>query len=264
MSLDLSGLKITDDQLPLLARGNTRAEYRHLFLRDNHLTDDGLANYLKANPVWATLDLSGNPIVGSCIAELRNVSTLVLENIPLTDAILLSAISPTGFPGPTKKMVLSGNHVTSAVLNSVGQGVELGAPGITEAQLMNCNVQGFTSLILKGKSFDGSCFSTWHPRVFQLGLQGTGVTDETIRFLRNITGLQIIDLSDTEVTDACLLELRNVQFINLSGTKITYAGLQTASFANLQRIQIALGQYSVEEVRELKKSLPLVVGKSGE
>ncbi len=264
MSLDVSGLKVTDDQLPLLARSNTRAEYRHLVLRDNLLTDSGLANYFKANPVWATLDLSGNPIDGSCIAELRNVSTLVLENIPLTDAIIQSAISPTGFFGPTKKMVLSGNQVTSVVLNSVGPGVELGESGITESQLRNCNVQGFTRLILKGKSFDGSCFSTWHPRVFELGLRGTGVTDETIRFLRNITGLQIIDLSDTEVTDACLPELRNVLYINLSGTKITYDGLRAASFARPQRIQIALGQFSVEEVRELKKSLPLVVGKSGD
>ncbi len=264
MSLDLSGLQITDDQLPLLARSNTRAEYRHLVLRDNLLTDSGLSNYFKAHPVWATLDLSGNPIDGSCIAELRNVSTLILENIPLTDAIIQSAISPTGFPGPTKKMVLSGNQVTIAVLSSIGPGVELGEPGITETQLMNCNVQAFTRLMLKGKSFDGSCFSNWHPRVFELGLRGTGVTDETIRFLRNITGLQIINLSDTEVTDACLPELRNVLYINLSGTKITYDGLRAASFARPQRIQIALGQFSVEEVRELKKSLPLVVGKSGD
>ena len=54
----------------------------------------------------------------------------------------------------------------------------------------------------------------------------------------------------------------NVLYINLSRTKITYDGLGAASFAHPQRIQIALGQFSIEEVRELKKSLPLVVGKS--
>ena len=230
MSLDLSGLKITDDQLPLLARGNTRFEYRSLVLRDNLLSDGGLANYFKVHPVLGTLDLSGNPIDGSCIAELRNVATLVLENIPLTDAIVTAAISPTGFPGPTKKIVLSGNQVTIAILNLVGPGLELGEPGITEAQLMHCSVPGFTRLSLKGKSFDGSCFSSWHPSVFELDLQGTGVTDETLRFLRNITGLNIINLSDTGVTDACLPELRDVLYINLSGTKISYEGLRSASF----------------------------------
>ncbi len=262
-SLNLSGLHITDEQLPPISQHRSNQWSRSLLLRDNQLTDTGLKElFAKWGGVCDTLDLSGNPLDGSCLSELRNVQVLILEDVPLTDVDLDAVISTTGkFSGPTTKIVLSETKLTEAILGSVGPGIELGDGGITEDRLALCTVQGLTLLKLKGKSFTGRCFETWHPRISHLDLQGSSVTDATMKFLSNITGLGQVNLADTEITDVALPYLSKCMFLNLSNTRITFDGLLRASFQNTQTIQVALGQFSVEEVRALKRKLPVVVGK---
>lgn len=262
-SLDLSGLHITDEQLPLIQNNKSLGWSRSFFLRDNQLTDIGLKELFAKWGGCNTLDLSGNSIDGSCLSELRNVQVLILENLLLTDVDLDAVITTTGkFSGPTTKIVLSNTKLTEAILGSVGPGIELGDGGITEDRLALCTVEGLTLLKLKGKSFTGRCFQTWHPRISRLDLQGSGVTDQTMKFLSNITGLTQVNLADTEITDAALPYLSKCMVLNLSNTRITFEGLHSASFQNAQTIQVALGQFSVEEVRALKRKLPVVVGKT--
>ncbi len=262
-SLDLSGLHITDEQLALIQNYKSIQWSRSLFLRDNQLTDAGLKELFVKWGGCDTLDLSGNPLDGSCLSELRNVKVLILENLPLTDVDLDAVITTTGkFSGPTTKMVLSNTKLTEAILGSVGPGIELGDGGITEDRLALCTVQGLTLLKLKGKSFTGRCFETWHPRIYHLDLQGSGVTDATMKFFSNITGLVQVNLADTQITDAALPYLSKCMHLNLSNTRISFDGLHGASFQNANTIQVAVGQFSVEEVRALKRKLPVVVGKS--
>ena len=264
-SLDLSGLEITDEELPLLWSESNQSNRRDfkLSLRDNKLTDAGLKAFFRNH--WGdfhTIDLSGNPIDGSCLSELRAVQNLILEGLPLTDASLASFISPAGpFRGPIDKIGLAGNRLTAASLAGFSNEIEIGEGNLTDAELRKCTVTWLRTLKLKGKSFDGSCFDTWHPTINQLDLEGTGVSDETVKLLANVTSLYRLNLAGTEITDAALPYLKNAHQLNLSNTRITFEGLRDSQLQNLLGIQVSLGQFSVEQIRELKKKLPIVVGK---
>jgi hypothetical protein len=67
-----------------------------------------------------------------------------------------------------------------------------------------------------------------------LSLRETQVTDAGLVHLKGIAGLQLLDLASTNVTDAGLVhlkELKALHWLNLPGTKVTTAGvkdLQTA------------------------------------
>ena len=264
-SLDLSGLQITDDQLSMLWSDEASFETLSLYLRDNLLSDAGLAKFFKEhNGVFKTLDLSGNPLDGSCLSELRKIETLILERLPLTDASLGAVMSPTGlFIGPSERIVLSRNNITEGALGTVlpSCGVTLGEGTVTDADLANCKVPMIQVLKLRGRSFDASCFETWHPMMGLLDLEGSGLTDETVKYLSNVR-FSILNLTDTEITDAALPHLSSARFLNPSRTRITFDGLRSAYFKDLQMMQLAVGQFSVEEIRILKRKLPIVVGKT--
>jgi Leucine Rich repeat len=264
-SLDLSGLGITDEELPLLwsdSNQSNRSDLK-LSLRDNKLTDSGLKAFFKYH--WGdfdAIDLSGNPIDGSCLTELRSVRDLILEGLPLTDASLASFISPSGpFRGPIDKIGLAGNQLTAASLAGFSNEIELGEGNLTDAELRKCTVTSLRALKFKGKSFDGSCFDTWHPTINQLDLEDTGVNDETVKFLANVNSLYRLNLAGTEITDAALPYLKNAHQLNLSSTRITFQGLRDSQLQSMIGIQVSVGQFSVDEIRELKKKLPIVVGK---
>ena len=258
-SFDLSGLGIDDQECPLLLP--FLGFDRSLYARDNQLTDNALKELFgQSDLCCGTLDFSGNPINGSCFRELANVKTLILESIPVTDSVLNDVFAPNGsLKAPMHETVVSNTQLTEAALGCLGARVELGE-GISESSLADCTVAALTELKLKGKSFDGRCFDKWHPTIQKLDMSGSAVSDETIPFLSNFTWLISLNLENTAISDASLPYLRSVANLKIANTRITFEGLRDASLPNAWSVHIALGQFSVDQVRELKKKHPIIVG----
>jgi hypothetical protein len=91
------------------------------------------------------------------------------------------------------------------------------------------------------------------PDTAVLQMANPDVTDGTLEYLRGMTGLRELDLTDTQVTDAglaVLKELPNLQDLRLTRTRVTEQGVreQVLTLPNLRRL----------DVRGLKLPRPLL------
>jgi len=256
-SLDLSGLNMTDDDVSLL--GDKRF-LNVLELRDNQLTDKGIKEILASSNL-ESLDLSGNNFDGSCLAgNFSTIPTVILEHVPLTDAIFASIDKRTSI----QRMVLSNTQMTNAALRGIVNfnQLELGDGAIDDQGLALSGITSLTFLKLKSKQFTGKCFETWSPYIRALDLSGSGIQDETIPLLSKIAGLSNLWLNDTNITDAALPHLAKLPIfhLDLSNTEVTYEALIRTPFFQYQTVKVAVGQFTPVQVRELKRKMHLVVG----
>ena len=101
----------------------------------------------------------------------------------------------------------------------------------------------------------------WKPNLSSLDMSHSGVTDETIANIVQLRGLGgHLDLSDTEVTDACLplLAKTNVYFISLCDTKVTSEGLAKINWG-FRRIGISPAQFTEAELKPLLKRVDILI-----
>jgi hypothetical protein len=94
-------------------------------------------------------------------------------------------------------------------------------------------------------------------------------TDDDLRHIEVLYGLQWLDLSDTNITDATLERVANLpslQHLNLTGTAVSDAGIGWLSrMRQLQELDVGHTQISWTGAEQLSRSLPrtMVIWKSG-
>lgn len=88
------------------------------------------------------------------------------------------------------------------------------------------------------------------------------VTDDWLKHLAPLKELQWLNLSGTEVTDAGLMELagfKKLQTLKLAGTEVTDAGLkELASLKELRILDLKKTKVTDAGVAELQKAIPAV------
>ncbi len=96
-----------------------------------------------------------------------------------------------------------------------------------------------------------------------LQLVNTQITDAGMPVMRNLQSLRYLDLSNTKITDAGLSvmsDLQSLRYLELGGTGVSDAGLQYLSgLKNLQKLYVGRTKVTPNGARELKKSLPALV-----
>jgi hypothetical protein len=80
----------------------------------------------------------------------------------------------------------------------------------------------------------------------------SGVSDSEIEHIVTLPRIYNLSLSDTGVSDVCLetLAKSKLQFINLSGTRVTAAGLASKDWKN-KAVSIAADQFTEAEIKML-------------
>jgi internalin A len=259
-SLDLSGLNITDDQCLNILK-NYVSYFQNLVLRDNLLTDAAVQQLI-SSPRIQELDISGNKIDGSFLVGPvpPSLRSLVLEDVPITDVWLSTNANNLTI----EKLVFSNTMLTEGAFLSGTpcNRLELGDGAITDKGLSKSAITFFNSLKLKSKNFDGSCFESWHPQISNLDMSDSGITDDQILFLANIPNLRVLNLANTKITDAALPQLAQmpIVYLNLSNTYVSFEGLRRTPFQTAGSIQVAVGQFTAEQIRELRRKWPVIVG----
>jgi thiol-disulfide isomerase/thioredoxin len=105
--------------------------------------------------------------------------------------------------------------------------------------------------------------------IITVNLTGAQVTDETLKELKGLKGLQQLKLTDTQVTDAGLKELKGLeelQILFLNKTQVTDAGLkELKGLKKLQRLGLTRTKVTdagLKELKELKKLRFLFLSKT--
>lgn len=263
-SLNVGNLGL-DDQFGSLLRGGPRPP-ESISLQDNEISDAGLKAFLVHDgELFDRLDFSGTKIDGSGFTNRLYLQELTLDDVPLTDATF----------GPVLPMLdvrqmlrLRNTGLTDAILPTIAKstrirGLELGDGNFTEDGLAGLGNTTVYRLALTGKQFTGRCFQNWRPGIQELDMSGSGITDNTIAYLANLT-LFRLKLANTQLTDAAIptLAKQPYGYLDLSHTKISAKGLLASPLRNHTEIRVALGQFTIEEIRKLKQTMRIVVGKS--
>ena len=93
-----------------------------------------------------------------------------------------------------------------------------------------------------------------------LHLSGTQVTDSGLVHLKRLTNLQVLRLGETQVTDAGLVHLKgltNLEGLDLSFTQVTDAGLEhVEALTNLEYLFLHGTPVTDEGVENLRRALP--------
>ena len=263
-SLDLSELAIDDSDLlqhVLLVAPRMRTQGT-LHLQRNKITDAGLKAFLNRSKSSFGLDLSGNLLDGSGLDQPLSLYELILNDVPLTDAVFGQAISKFAI---TYRLSLSNTRLTDSFLTKLGptpaMHLEFGDGNFTEQGLAASGLKVIPALGLIGKQFTGRCFEQWHPRIEHLNMSRSGVTDDSIAFINNVVGVLTISLAHTPITDRGLKELfskrsmSKVSTIDLGYTQVSADGILSANLPKNCTVRIAVGQFTVDEQKKLKNRL---------
>jgi internalin A len=97
-------------------------------------------------------------------------------------------------------------------------------------------------------------------KTYAVVLQGSDVTDETLKELAPLKGLSTLSLRETKVTDSGLRELAQFKaliFLNITDTNVTDAGLkELAAIKQLASLSMYRTKVTETGVAELKKAIP--------
>lgn len=247
-SLDLSNLGLKDEDLNVVM-----LRYRSLNLSRNHITDNGLADFLLlGGGHYQKLDVSGNPIDGSAFNQKLQANELILDGCPLTD----STFSPALVQFTNTRLHLKNTQLTDSFLANLSTNVtrlELGDGNFTDKGVSDflVNATSLYDLSLTGKQFTGACFRDWQQSLSVLSMKGSGLVDENVGFLPTVFGN--LDLSDTALTDIGLAKLKvNVYSIDLSNTAVTVKGILNSPLPPRRNILLSQGQFSAEDIELLR------------
>lgn len=109
---------------------------------------------------------------------------------------------------------------------------------------------------------DGSDYSALRhfPELTSLTLSGRGITDDSVSFLANMTGLKQLNLTESAISDAGLQHVANLQnltTLNLSATSVSDDGMKNlVSLPNLRWLDLSETRVSDAGLEQLQ-SLPL-------
>jgi len=251
--LDIGGLSLTDADLAAIAdRSNCSVEY--LVLSNNPISNAGLLGLKGSNLASAlsSLDLTDCKVDENGLF-LSQFDDLILDGTQVTEAGLAAKL-----PSMTISQNLSFDRtaLTDNILPSIAASriwkLRLGETQITEQGLSAMGSSQLQHLSLNSRKFTGGCFETWKPNLNSLDMSHSGVTDEAIARIVQLQGLSSLELSDTVVTDACLMLLArsNLHFISISDTRVTAAGLAKFDWG-YKRIGISPNQFTEAELKPL-------------
>jgi len=94
-----------------------------------------------------------------------------------------------------------------------------------------------------------------------LDISNTQITDAGLKELRELKGLRHLALQNTQITDAGLKELKGLQTLNLYGTHITDAGLKyLKELKGLQILNLSVTKITDAGLKDLMQALPEIEG----
>lgn len=106
------------------------------------------------------------------------------------------------------------------------------------------------------------------PNLSYLDLHSTQLDDNAMKYLGQCPNISLLRIeTNPKVTDAglkYLLNLKHLESLDLSGTRVTCAGLKTLAGLKLKHLFVSQGVYSEKELASLKEVCPdvIVVGKA--
>ena len=187
---------------------------------------------------------------GSAIVTNHQLTTLIAWP-DLTDAELrefdLSAV---------RTLSLADSQVSDAILPELKKGrvvyLDLSRTQFSEQALAQCGLTYLYRLKLSAPQFTGKCFESWPLTLTELDLSNSGVTDDTLVYVKKFSPLQSLDLSHTAVNDDGLAHLSKTQIeqLNISDTHVTAEGVRVLKLA--KAIVISPGQFNPAERQSLE------------
>lgn len=269
MSIDLSELQLTDQDMDRIV--TQLAEYdttEKISLRKNFVTSDGVARLLAKLPSISELDVSDcQSIDGELTKRLpdRHFSRLRLDRTKIDGKDLGAVNLNFGIHSLSANgIALDDTDLPAMKKQTVFWGLELKDAMITEEALAEVDYYA-QRLGLNSPQYTGAVFEYWRPRSLQrLDMSGSNVSDREIAAIVKLPNLQWLDLSNTQVTDACLLHLAtsDLNGVNLANTNITARGLANTRFPTLSygQIYLSIDQFDTSQLNEIRKSITPSVG----
>lgn len=266
--INLENSQVTDADLNLLATLNGVDHLYSLILRMTRVTDAGLKDVTKLSTL-RRLDLGDTKVTDAgigALAELQELKSLDLGGTPVTGVGLepLSKLKQLAF------LNLRGSRISDAGLKNVGalknlESLDLDDTGVTASGLRN--LAGLTRLqnlrldleAGRGRQAQMTTVAKLHA-LREAGLLhaieqteprhgSVGPRPTTAEGITNLT------LYDNWLTDAALREFadfKNVQDIQLDGSKISDSGLKTVgTFKQLRRLSLSNTRVTDAGLKEL-------------
>ena len=253
--LDLGELQLTDENVAAIFNRPV-INRLGISLRGNPITDAALPSLAGRGHI----DLSDTQIDGSGLASLTKVTKLNLDGTRVTDQTIVPFLQ--SYNGLIS-LSLKRTDVTGATLDAITSintlELELGDGSIEDDALARLDLP-VSNLTLNAKQFTGRSFRQSQTNIRVLSMRGSGIDDDGIGNLANLTVMTTLDLSDTAITDQGLKELAKLSAtdINLSNTKVTALGLVECGISG-RTIRVAPNQFTPAEVTILRGKMNIVI-----
>lgn len=202
------------------------------------ITASQLAAVLANDPHRKELNCSGQTAITDAdmdlIAKLTGLQLLILDGTGVTDAGIAHLVKLPNLG----RLQLRGTKITDAAAPAIAKlgrlkVLDLGWTGITDA-----GMQQFAGLGLCDLAVDGTKITDYSlrnvisgfPRLTDLYIGHTSVTDEGVLHLSKLVELQCLDLGNTQITDVgvenlCRCNPRKLWELSLKNTAVTDAGV---------------------------------------
>lgn len=236
--LTLSHTHITDRSFVTLGR---LAKLTELRLTGTDLTAEQFPPF----PILRRLDLSetnANDLSVASLAALPNLQSVILRETNITNSALASLAQTKGL----YRADLSDNAIDDAGIRDLGRSTSL------------------VEIDLSGTQVTGLGFSNWQPPqsyARTITLDRTQLTDAGIASMISIGSIDELSLAHTAVTDSCLPHLAQIGIndLDIRGTQITFNGMVTIGLPNVGRLHVGTGQFTQQQIAQLKKQLGIKI-----
>lgn len=261
---EFRGNRVTDKTLRDL---KDLSDISHLHLLDTSVTVEGiaiLANAVNLREIFISSDLLTDRCM-EVLCKLPLLQSLLLDGVPfVTDA----GIAHLEQRKKLRELYLKGTHLTDRGINYFTHieglwSVDLSCTLVTDrgvselAQLEEVSLLNLRETVVVG---EGLCALPVDNRL-DVYLDRCPVTDAAVvAFSRRLTNLTALSLLGTLVTDRCLpnlAKLPNIEMLRLTETNITDSGiLSLVGHPSLVTLEIGGTAVSVEAEEQLKASSP--------
>jgi hypothetical protein len=187
--LDFSHARLEDPGLTFL---RALPGIESLDLEGSNITREALREVAKC-PLVGWLDLSGTHVDDASIAPLASLGRLYavfLDRTTISDSGLLVLRRVKGL----QQLSLGDTRVTDDGISQLVEAI----PGLIYLNVQNCCVGSRTMRSVRLLT-----------DLMDLNLEGTGVTDSDLEFLRGLHNLEVLDLYDTRVSSRAIARLRS-------------------------------------------------------
>ena len=210
-----------------------------------------------------SLGLGSSQASGKGLKALSNLQKLYLESSKITDDGMRDI---SGLPD-LKELDLRGTPITDDMVTHLARLAKLrrlvlAQPRITDRGLEQlAGLKDFSSLELYQATVSGKGLKSL-PRLEQLILDGSNLTNDDLREIGKMKHLTVLDLRNNPISDegiAHLAKLTSLKHLALPGTKITDRALEhLIELKNLRYLDLIGTEITRGGAEKLKKSLPNV------